>query len=51
MRTFTNQQNVIVAEAHGTLATEAAYLINARSMGTDPRNLPALVDIWIMTHA
>lgn len=48
--TFTNQQDVIVAEAHRTLATEAADLIDACSMGTDPRNLPALVNIWIMTH-
>lgn len=48
--TFTNQQDVIVAEAHRTLAAEAADLIDACSMGTDPRNLPALVNIWIMTH-
>ena len=43
--TFTDEQDVVVAEAHWALAAEAADLIDTHSVGTDSRDLAALVDI------
>lgn len=48
--TFTNEQNVVVAEAHGTFAAEAPDLVDTHSVGTDTRDLPALVDICTKRH-
>lgn len=43
--TFTDQEDVVVAEAHGALAAEAADLVDAHAVGTDARDLAALVNI------
>lgn len=43
--TFTDQQDVVVAEAHGTLAAEAANLVDAHAVGANARDLTALVNI------
>jgi len=43
--TFTDEQDVVVAEAHRTFTAEAPDLIDAHSAGTDTRYLPALVNI------
>lgn len=43
--TFTNEQLVIIEEAHGTLAPEAANHVDAHAVFTDPRDLPALINI------
>lgn len=43
--TFTDQEYVVVTEAHGTLAAEASNLIDTHSAGTDTWDLPALVDV------
>lgn len=42
---FTNQQLVVVDEANGALAPEAADHVDAHSILTDSRNFPALVDV------
>lgn len=43
--TFTDEQYVVVAEAHRTFAAEAADLVDAHSVGADAGDLSALVDI------
>lgn len=43
--TFANEQYVVVAEAHGTLAAEAPNLVDTHAVGTDSRDLSTLVDI------
>lgn len=43
--TFTNQQLVVVDEANGALAPEAANHIDAHPVFTDSWNFPALIDI------
>lgn len=47
--TFTNQQLVVVDEADGTLASEAAYHVDTHSVLTHTWDFPALVDIYGMT--
>lgn len=42
---FTDEQDVVVAEAHGTFTAETADLVDTDPIGTDPRDLPALVNI------
>lgn len=42
---FTDEQYVVVAEAHWTFTAEAPNLIDTHSTGTDTRYLPALVNI------
>ena len=44
-RTFTDEQDVVVAEAHRTLTAEAPDLIDTHSVGTDAGDLPALINI------
>ncbi len=44
--TFTDEQDVVVAEAHGTLAAETADLVDADAVRTDSWDLATLVDIW-----
>lgn len=43
--TFADEQYVVVAEAHGTLAAEAPDLVDTHAVGTDSGDLSALVDI------
>lgn len=43
--TFTNEQYVVVAEAHRTFTAEAPDLVDTHSIGTDTGDLPALIDI------
>lgn len=43
--TFTDEQYVVVAEAHRTFAAEAPDLVDADSVGADAGDLSALVDI------
>lgn len=43
--TFTYEQDVVVAEAHGTLAAEAPDLVDAHAISADARDLAALVDV------
>lgn len=42
---FTNEQLVVIEEAHGTLAPEAAHHVDTHAVFTDPRDLPALINI------
>lgn len=42
---FTDEQDVVVAEAHGTFTAETADLVDTDPVGTDPRDLPALINI------
>lgn len=44
--TFTDEQDVVVAEAHRTFTAEAPDLVDANSVGADSGDLSALVDIW-----
>lgn len=45
---FTNEQYVVVAEAHWTFTAEAPDLVDTHSIGTDTRDLPALINInWL----
>lgn len=43
--TFTDEQYVVVAEAHRTFTAEAPDLVDANSVGADAGDLSALVDI------
>lgn len=43
--TFTDEQYVVVAEAHRTFAAEAPDLVDAHAVGADSGDLPALVDV------
>lgn len=43
--TFTDEQYVVVAEAHRTFAAEAPDLVDAHAVGADAGDLPALVDV------
>lgn len=43
--TFTNEQYVVVAEAHRTFTAEAPDLVDTHSIGTDTRDLPTLINI------
>jgi len=43
--TFTDEQYVVVAESNGALTAEAANLVDADTIGTDSRDLAALIDI------
>lgn len=43
--TFTDEQDVVVAEAHRTFTAEAPDLVDANSVGADAGDLSALVDI------
>lgn len=47
--TFTDEQYVVVAESNGALAPEAANLVDADTIGTDSRDLAALVNICTQT--
>lgn len=42
---FTNQQLVIIEEAHWAFTSEAANHVDAHSIFTDPRDLPAFINI------
>lgn len=42
---FTNQQLVIIEEAHWTFTSEAANHVDTHSILTDPRDLPAFINI------
>lgn len=42
---FTNQQLVVIEEAHGALTPEAANHVDAHPVFTDPWDLPALINI------
>lgn len=42
---FADQQHAVVAEARGALAAEAPNLVDADTVGTDGRDLPALIDV------
>lgn len=42
---FTNQQLVIVEEAHWTFTSEAAHHVDTHSIFTNPRDLPAFINI------
>lgn len=44
--TFTNQQLVIIEEAHWTFTPEAADHVDTHTIFTDPWDLPTLVNIW-----
>lgn len=45
---FTNEQYIVVAEAHWTFTAEAPDLVDAHSICTDTRDLPALINInWL----
>lgn len=48
--TFANEQYVVVAEAHGTLAAEAPDLVDTHAVGTDSRDLSTLVDVCTNTQ-
>lgn len=43
--TFTDEQDVVVAESNGALAPKAANLIDADTICADSRDLTALIDI------
>lgn len=43
--TFTNQQLVVVNEANGALAPEAADHVNAHAIFTYSWDLPAFIDV------
>lgn len=43
--TFTDEQDVVVAEAHWTFTAEAPDLVDTHSVGTDTGDLPALINI------
>lgn len=43
--TFTNQQLVIIEEAHRTFTSEAANHVDTHSIFTDPWDLPAFINI------
>ena len=43
--TFTNEQYVVVAEAHRAFTAEAPDLVDTHSVGTDTRDLPTLINI------
>lgn len=42
---FTDEQYIVVAEAHGTFTAEASYLVDTRSVCTYPRDLSTLINI------
>lgn len=44
--TFTYEQDVVVAKAHWTFATETSDLVDAHSVCADAWYFPTLVDIW-----
>lgn len=48
--TFTDEQDVVVAEADGALAVEAPNLVDADAVGADRRDLAALVDICTQSN-
>lgn len=48
--TFANEQYVVVAEAHGTLAAEAPDLVDTHAVGTDSGDLSTLVDVCTNTQ-
>lgn len=43
--TFTYEQDVVVAEAHATLAAEAPDLVDAHAVSAEARDLATLIDI------
>lgn len=43
--TFTNQQLVIIEEAHWTFTSEAANHVDTHAIFTDPWDLPTFIDI------
>lgn len=47
--TFTDEQYVVVAESNRALAPEAANLVDADTIGTDCRDLTALINICTQT--
>lgn len=49
--TFADEQDVVVAEANGTLAPEAADLVDADAVRADRRDLAALINICAQTTA
>lgn len=44
--TFTDQEQVIVAESSGALTAEAANLIDANTICTDSWDLLTFIDVW-----
>lgn len=48
--TFADEQDVVVAESNGTLAPEAANLVDADTVGADGGDLAALIDICAQTN-
>lgn len=44
--TFTDQEQVIVAESSGALTAEAANLIDANSIGTDSWDFLTFINVW-----